>query len=63
LDSLVLQNNQSIRKGWLNNNYLTLFADVELETIAQRYALEQILPGYTIQISSAKYAPMKTGQC
>ena len=37
-----------MREGWLNDDYLILFADTELPSIAQRYAIEQTLPGYTI---------------
>lgn len=39
---------QRMQEGWLNDNYLILFSDAELEDISQRYAITHLLPGYTI---------------
>ena len=37
-----------MREGWLNDDYLILFADAELANISERYAIGESLPGFTI---------------
>jgi hypothetical protein len=35
-------------EGWLNEDYLILFSDAEIEEASKRYGIEQSLPGFKV---------------
>jgi len=37
-----------MREGWLNDDYLILFSEAELENVSQRYGFAQSLPDLTV---------------
>lgn len=37
-----------MNEGWLNDDYLILFSEAEIEDFSKRYGIAQSLPGYTI---------------
>ena len=39
---------QRMQEGWLNDDYLILFSDAEIEDISQRYGVAQSLPGFAV---------------
>jgi hypothetical protein len=37
-----------MREGWHGDDYLTLFADSEVDAASARYAISALLPGYEV---------------
>jgi hypothetical protein len=37
-----------MNEGWLGDDYLILFDEVEVESASDRYAISQLLPGYQV---------------
>ena len=37
-----------MNEGWLNDDYLILFSEAEIEDVSKKYGIAQSLPGHTV---------------